>query len=630
MIRRVVFFLFFALIALKISAQMLDSIHSISGVEITTDKISVFSSGLKFETMDSTTLSVRQGVTVATLLSEQSAVSIRSYGPGGISTLTMRGTYSTQSGVFWNGINLQQPNMGMTDLSRISSFEFSDISLQSGGASALLGSGVIGGSLHLSNPMSFSTHLQSSFLLNASTIGNTTAGMKLSAGNARLAYSGSVSGDWDKNNFWFTTYSGEQEKLDHALVKSASSIQQAEYILNPKQRIRAGFWYELTDRQIPPTMTMSSSDQHQWDQAIRSSIEWTYTGTKQSFVARSAFIDEKEHFKSETALIDAFYHLNTFQADFEYKRYLGKLFSLGSGVITHITRADVPYYEEIEYQPDASLWLALAFTHSGTGIKSVLNVRQDFSKGYKVPLCPSLSAEMPVSKNVSVRFGVSGNYRIPTMNDKYWVPGGNPALKPENSRNLEAGAEIKLHTGELVKSKINLDIYSLWIDNMIQWIPVNSGFWSPQNVQKVWSRGIEISSRSDWKYAGFNGYFRFGYIYSPSKYTETASGETEILDKQLIYIPLNKVHETFFISKNAFYTLFSFTLTGKRYVQSNNEKSLPAYTLFDFYAGTTFKAKKTNFRLQAGIRNAINISYQSVLYYPEPGRSFTISLLISK
>jgi iron complex outermembrane receptor protein len=168
------------------------------------------------------------------------------------------------------------------------------------------------------------------------------------------------------------------------------------------------------------------------------------------------------------------------------------------------------------------------------------------------------------------------------------------------------------------------------IDNLIQWVPVSSGIWTPQNVQKVWSHGIEISSKSDMKYAGFKGYFLFGYNYSPSVYKETTPDEIENLDNQLIYIPLHKVQETFYVTKSSWYAMFSYSLTGKRYVQSDNQKSLPSYSILDLYGGNTFKTKKLSYRLQLELRNLFNTSYQSVLYYPEPGRSFSISLLITK
>jgi iron complex outermembrane receptor protein len=520
--------------------------------------------------------------------------------------------------------------MGMTDLSRVSTFEFSNISLESGGASALLGSGIIGGSLHLANRMKFSSPIQSSVLLSGSNTGKLTGAIKLSGGNSRLAYSGSLSVDWNQNDFKYTDYSGKNVRLEHALAKSISTIHQAEYILNRKQRLSAGLWFQTTDRQIPPTMTMAKSDQQQWDQAIRSNIQWLYTGVKQSFILRSVFIDEKEHFKSETPLIDAFYHLNTFQAEFEYKRNLGQQITLGSGATTHLIRADVPYYKSIEYQPEGSVWLALAYNHSRTGIKSVLNLRQDFSEGYKIPFCPALSAEIPVSKRIKTSFSVSRNYRVPTLNDRYWVPGGNPDLKPENSWNMETGIAFRTKQGEYIQSVFSINFYTLFIDNMIQWAPDTSALWSPTNVQKVWSRGAEISSKTDWKMAGFYGYFKFGYNYSPSTYQKIITGDDNILDNQLIYTPLHKTVETFYAAKGTYYAMVSYSITGKRYVQSDNAKSLPAFALLDIYAGSTFKTKMLNFKFQAGIRNILNVTYQSILYYPEPMRSFTVSLLISK
>jgi iron complex outermembrane receptor protein len=627
---RVVFILLLLCFVLKLSAQHLDTIQSINGVEITADKISSYTAGLKIERIDSTVLSIRQGISLATLLSEHTPVFLRSYGPGGISTLSLRGTNTSQSGVFRNGINLNQPNMGMTDLSRISTFEFSDISLQSGGASSLLGTGVIGGSLHLSNSMRFSSPVHSSVLLSASDAGGMGGAVKLSAGNSHLAYTGSLSGDWNQNNFKYTDYSGASKRLSHATTKSASTIHQAEYIINNRQRLTAGFWYQSTDRLIPPTMTMATSDQQQWDQAFRSSLQWIYTAHKQSFIVRSAFIDEKEHFQSANAHIDASYHLNTLQAEFEYKRYIGKQVTLGGGTSAHLIRADVPYYNGIEYQPEGSAWIAMVYSHSLTGFKSVINLHQDFSKGYKVPFCPSVSLEMPVTGKISASCGISRNYRVPTMNDRYWIPGGNPDLKPESSLNLEAGAHIKMHQGEAIQSKISFNVYNLFIENLIQWVPGNSGIWSPQNVQKVWSRGVEVSSKTDIKWAGYKGYFKFGYNYSPSTFKGNAAGEDGVLNKQLIYIPLHKVNEIFYISKDACYAMFSYMLTGKRYVQSDNAKSLPAYSLLDVYAGTTLKTKKINFRLQAEVRNIFNKTYQSILYYPEPGRSFAIKIIITK
>ncbi len=626
MLTRVAACMFLTFFMLNISAQRVDSVQIISGIEIKADRISVFSVGLKVEKIDSITLGIRQGTSLAALLAEQSTVSLRSYGPGGIAMLSMRGTNSSQSGIFWNGINLGQPNMGQTDLSRITTFDFGDISLQSGGASALLGSGVIGGSLHLSNSMDFSSPLKSSVILNGSTSGKLSGGFKLGAGSNRLAYVGSLSGSWSENNYWYSAFNGERKQLEHALTKSISSVHQSEYILNARQRLIAGFWYQSTNRLIPPTMTMSKSDQQLWDQAIRSSLQWSYIVAKQSFIIRTGFIDEKEKFESPVALIEDSYHLNTLLTEFEYKRLFGKQFTLGSGATSHLIRADIPFYNGIEYQPEGSVWLALAVNRSKTGIKGVLNLRQDFSKGYTIPFCPSLSAEVPIIKDVMISFGISRNFRVPTLNDKY----GNTDLNPENSYNMEMGASLHIPKGKFFESNISISIYNLLIDNLIQWVPVNASIWKPQNVQKVWSRGVEVSSKTDWEMFGLKGNFKFAYAYSPSTYSETSEKEQNLLNNQLIYIPIHKVIEVFYVTKGSYYAMFSYSMTGKRYVQVDNTKELPVYALLDISAGTTVKAKKMKFKVQAEVANVLGTVYQSILYYPEPGTSFSVNLIISK
>jgi iron complex outermembrane receptor protein len=253
-------------------------------------------------------------------------------------------------------------------------------------------------------------------------------------------------------------------------------------------------------------------------------------------------------------------------------------------------------------------------------------MRQDFSLGYTRPFCPSFSTDIPIIKGIKVNFGVSSNYRVPTLNDKY----GNPDLKPENSLNIEMGAVFHLPKSKYYESQISMSIYNLLIDNLIQWVPINSAIWKPQNIQKVWSRGLEISSKTDWEIFGMQGYFKFAYTYSPSTYRKTSSAEQGLLNKQLIYIPIHKVIEVFYLTKGTYYTMFSYSVNGKRYVQADNSKVLPAYTMIEITAGKTFTAKKIKFKLQAEVSNLFNTVYQSVLYYPEPGRAYSINLLISK
>ena len=627
MFRQVVAYVLFNFLMQCLQAQQADTVHLLKGVEIQAERISVFQPGIKIEKFDSTIYSIRQGVSVATLLSEQSPVFLRSFGPGGISTMSVRGTASTQSGVFWNGINLNQPNIGMTDLSRISTFDFNDLAVRSGGGSSISGSGMIGGSLQLANQIQFSAPLQVSVLLSAGSAGKLTQAVKASAGSHRFAFVSSLSKDYNRNNFWFTDDYGNRKRVNHALVNSVSTIHQAEAILSKKQRLSAGIWVQATDRQIPPTMTMAKSDQQQSDIALRSSLQWTFMGNKQSFVVRSAYLVEKEHFESPIATIDAHYLTKTCYAELEYKRNLGNHFDLGSGITGSYILADVTDYKDTKSQKEGSARIALVFRQSDKGIKAVVNLRQDVIEGYRLPFCPSVSAEMPLSRFFTMRFACSHNFRVPAMNDRFWIPGGNPGLLPESSWNQEAGISYDYRINDFLQSKISCEIYNILIDNYIQWIPGNSGFWSPQNINKVWSRGADVSVKTDWNTKSFKGYFSLAYNYSPSTDKQNLSANNNKDTKQLIYMPLHKMIVLATVSYGKYYAMLSNSFTGKRYVQTDNFSSLPAFFVSDFYAGRFFKVKHATFRFQVEARNMLNAQYQSVQYYPEPGRSFIVQLI---
>ena len=60
-----------------------------------------------------------------------------------------------------------------------------------------------------------------------------------------------------------------------------------------------------------------------------------------------------------------------------------------------------------------------------------------------VPFTFSLGNNYKIFKWLTARASVSKVYRIPTMNDLYWTPGGNPNLLPESGYAQEGGLLIQ-------------------------------------------------------------------------------------------------------------------------------------------------------------------------------------------
>ena len=76
---------------------------------------------------------------------------IKDYGPGGIANLTMRGGSSQQVELFWNGMSINSPTLGLTDVSLVPTAFFSEASVHRGSASLLDGIGGTSGALHLNS-----------------------------------------------------------------------------------------------------------------------------------------------------------------------------------------------------------------------------------------------------------------------------------------------------------------------------------------------------------------------------------------------------------------------------------------------------------------------------------------------
>ncbi|MCW5920641.1 MAG: Plug domain-containing protein, partial [Bacteroidetes bacterium] len=88
--------------------------------------------GIKFENIDSISLKQFNTESLSDLLSAESGVIIKNYGPGSLASSTIRGGNANQTAVIWNGFNINNPMLGQTDLSVIPEFFADKISMQYG------------------------------------------------------------------------------------------------------------------------------------------------------------------------------------------------------------------------------------------------------------------------------------------------------------------------------------------------------------------------------------------------------------------------------------------------------------------------------------------------------------------
>jgi outer membrane cobalamin receptor len=77
-----------------------------------------------------------------------------------------------------------------------------------------------------------------------------------------------------------------------------------------------------------------------------------------------------------------------------------------------------------------------------------------------------------------------------------------------------------------------------------------------------------------------------------------------------------------------FYSSWIATMTGRRYLTVNNSDYLPGYMLNNLITGFRLNVKGNTLDLNFQIDNLFDITYQTIAYYPLPGRSYSLKLLV--
>ena len=254
-----------------------------------------------------------------------------------------------------------------------------------------------------------------------------------------------------------------------------------------------------------------------------------------------------------------------------------------------------------------------------------LTARYDWTDGKPMGLFPTatFSYQLPFYKAMSLTLGYSHNYRNPSLNDLYWYPGGNPDLLPENGRTVDLALKYGLQK-ECFKIELRTGGYLSNVKNWIQWMPTSYRFWVPENVAKVFARGVESHIdasfvKENWKVTMSGNYvFTVTTDESEKAFAQGTNG------RQLIYIPRH--HANMFLNTqwktwNIAYTL---EITGRRSTSYNEQQffayDLPAYVLHHVAIGRQIKG----FRIELRCNNLTDKDYQNVIWRAMPGRSFEV------
>jgi iron complex outermembrane receptor protein len=529
---------------------------------------------------------------------------IKNYGPTGISTLNYRGTSASQNQVIWNDIPLNSITLGQTDLSIIQLSGDEALSLVVGGNKDHSSVGVLGASLQIRDTLTTS-HLN----------WTTTLGSLGNIGNA-LRF-----GKKEKNAFWsFKWYSSQRNNrfkyfnpYQQKYIERSKANQNQRgiqgrfnYQISKRTKISAGVWYDHSDKDIPTDISSSL-------QYLRNSL----TENTRAYL----------NLRSSKDYSNSFIQASFSKQDYLYSDSINKI---SSKIGTKQWNLKGKYSRVINnWSFLATLSSELAFAES-SGFKELkkywLNevhtrVRLATKLG-SFEYSPALVYRTDISSKILHKIGwqkawgssrvfirLSNNVRFPTMNDLYWFTGSDVALKAEKALQKELGYSIKRK-----KIALNFGVYTNNIENYIQWVPNNLGVWSPQNISKVESKGIDGSL-----FYQINQ--RLGAKFSIA-YNKTIN---RINNKEIIYNPNWQINNSISYKVNHHLIHLNYTFKDKVFITRDNYGYLPFISLFDMIYSREFKLSNSNIRTQIGVYNIMGVDYQMVANQPMPKRNIKLT-----
>lgn len=621
MLKKRFVFLIVMIFEIHLIYGQVDTTIVIDDVEVSATSIRSNEIG-KFQQFWSDSASFDLSGNVSNLLQSKGNVYIKNYGPGSLSTPSIRGGSAAHTLVLWNDLPIQSPSLGVLDFSLLPLSSFSTVTLQKGGNSTSWGSGAVSSTIQLQSKEPFSQRNHVQFGLTGGSWNSRSYHGQVQTGNEKIQAITKVSYQSSNNDFNYSISPTLPVRvLQNAQFAMTNVMQDVHWKIHPRHLISIHSWYQTADRGIPPLTTQSVSAAQQQDEAKRVMLRWKSIGDNWIINSRMGYFNEDNNYQDSILGVNAKNHFERYLFDSEIEQSFNSIFR-GLVGFSHIrTQARSSGYNLEPEESRTAIHISLKAERKKWKVQ--MGSRQEWIDGKNVPLTPYVSGEFSINNDIRFTGNIHKVYRTPTLNDKYWAPGGNLNLLAEQGWSYELGGQVSQSwSNTLLMCKSNF--YTRKIKDWILWAPLEGQlFFSANNIATVWSRGAEQNVEVQVSHQGYKFVWVAQYDYTLS--TNEISLEQPKIAKgeQLLYTPVHNAS----LSANVISGDWRFGYSH-RFVGATHgvNEDIPSYNFGGVAIGCTCLKKDHNISFDFKVDNIWNSNYVIVERRPMPGRNYTLEI----
>jgi vitamin B12 transporter len=250
--------------------------------------------------------------------------------------------------------------------------------------------------------------------------------------------------------------------------------------------------------------------------------------------------------------------------------------------------------------------------------------RYDVQDEVRTAVSPSIAANAAPwpAAPVRARVSIGQSFRMPTFNDRFWTPGGNPELRPEQGFSADTGLNF-----ESERLSADVGVFLMNVRDQIVWRPTSEGLWSPRNLTRTRAVGAEASGSFVTQVSGLPIGMNMSYRLTDVR--DRSDPDATTYNRLLRYRPRHTFSALASTIIRSVDISMSLTGAGRVYTTDDQSRWLDPHAVMTVRVARPFVVGSSMIRLTAEVDNLFDSQYALVENRPMPPRHFRMGLQLN-